>query len=68
MMSAARLMPPKVVRAALELPENCFSRIWFNSFNAAGCTVFSDDTRRTMSRRTLWSKLLNTSPAWSGSR
>ena len=56
MMSAARLMPPKVVREALELPENCFSRIVLSSFKAAGCTVFSDDTRRMMSRRTLWSK------------
>ena len=53
MMSAARLTPPMAARVALALPENCFSRIWLSSFSAAGCTVFSDDTRRTMSKRTL---------------
>ncbi|MNH29195.1 hypothetical protein D3C79_894100 [compost metagenome] len=63
MMSAARLIPPRVVRAALELPENCFSRIWLSSLSAAGCTVLSEETRRMMSRRTLWSKLPSTSPA-----
>ncbi|MCY1406274.1 hypothetical protein D9M71_215350 [compost metagenome] len=68
MMSAARLIPPRVVRAALELPENCFSRIRLSSFKAAGCTVLSDDTRRIISSRTLASKWLSTSPAWSGSR
>ncbi|MNY70847.1 hypothetical protein D3C86_2090650 [compost metagenome] len=53
MMSAARLTPPMVARVLLELPENCFSRIWLSSLSAAGCTVFSEDTRRTISRRTL---------------
>ncbi|MCY1180013.1 hypothetical protein D9M73_204400 [compost metagenome] len=68
MMSAARLIPPRLVREAFELPENCFSRIWLSSFRAAGCTVFSEETRRMMSSRALWSKLPSTSPAWSGSR
>ncbi len=68
MMSAARLTPPMVVRVALELPANCFSRIRLSSFSAEGCTVFSEETRRTISRRTLWSKWLSTSAAWSGSR
>ena len=68
MMSAARFTPPMVVRVELALPANCFSRIRFSSLSAEGCTVFSEDTRRMMSRRTLWSKWLSTSPAWSGSR
>lgn len=51
------------VRELLALPENCFSRIWLSSFSAAGCTVFSEETRRRMSRRTLWSKWLSTSLA-----
>ncbi|MNW20435.1 hypothetical protein D3C71_2208340 [compost metagenome] len=68
MMSAARFTPPMVVRVVLALPANCFSRIRFSSLSAEGCTVFSEDTRRMMSRRTLWSKWLSTSAAWSGSR
>ena len=63
MMSAARLTPPSAARVVLALPENCFSRIWLSSLSAAGCTVFSDETRRMMSSRTLWSKWLRTSPA-----
>ncbi|MCY1454908.1 hypothetical protein D9M71_720050 [compost metagenome] len=68
MMSAARFTPPRVVRVELLLPANCFSRIWLSSFSADGCTVFSADTRMTMSRRTLCSKWPSTSAAWSGSR